>query len=384
MLNESKRWTKRVLKRVLRPLSYKHKPHFGEVRESGPIDSPYTLLMVCRQGFNVNVPNANSAIRIGYCRAFARLGIRYRLVSVSDLAKELARFPEPLVFLSVSDYLDLSAAARRMLPRYCHIIYASPNDRIMETIYAPYGYKPIPMDKRAVSRAIASGASFVWAPVPPSGLQYYQHWLESGNKLVSLPLACDDERYFPEPGNAKYSDVEIAFVGGYWEKKAFQFEKYLRPYESRLTVFGYSRWPYRGYRGLLADDDERLLYQNARLCPAISEPDAEVTGDIVERAFKVLGSGGLAVTDAVPFYRELFDEHELLVPESVEHYHILVKRALQDDEFSARYREAGYRAVQERHTYVHRARTILDLLGLKIPVEQPLPPEASRRNRQIG
>ena len=378
MLNELKRWRKLVL----RPSSYK--PHLGEVRESGPTDSPYTLLMVCRQGFNVNVPNANSTIRMGYCRAFARLGIRYRLVSALELEKELPRFPEPLVFLSVYDYVDLSAAARRMLPRYRHFIWVTANDEIMKTAYAPYGYKTVAMDKRAIARAVASSAEFVWAPVPPSGLEYYQDWLEGGNRLVSLPQACDDERYFPEPGNTKYSDVEIAFVGGYWKKKAFQFEKYLRPYEDRLTVFGYSPWPYKGYRGLLADNDERVLYQNARVSPALSEPHAEVIGDIVERSFKVLGSGGLAVTDAVPFYRELFDEHELLVPESVEHYHVLVKRALEDDEFNARYREAGYRAVQERHTYVHRARTILDLLGLKVPVEQPLPPEAFQRNQRIG
>jgi spore maturation protein CgeB len=32
-----------------------------------------------------------------------------------------------------------------------------------------------------------------------------------------------------------------------------------------------------------------------------------------------------------------------------------------------RYREAGYRAVHARHTYAHRAATVLEALGLTVP-----------------
>lgn len=368
MLSELKYWTKRVC------WLPSYKPHLGKVREGGPTESPYTLLMVCRQGFSIDVPNANFTIRMGYCRAFARLGIRYRLVNVLELEKELPRFSDPMVFLSVYDYLDLSASARRMLSRYRHFIWATPNHMSMKAAYAPYAYKVSAIDKRAVARAMASGAAFVWADVPPSCLSFYEHWRSSYDKVVSLPLACDNEVYFLEPNNVKFKGAKIAFVGGYWAKKALQFDKYLKPYADRLTVFGYSKWPYGKYGGLLPHADERVLYHNARLCPAISEPHAEVMGQITERVFKVLGSGGLAITDAVPFYRELFAEDELLVPGSVEHYHELVKRALEDDDFNCSFRERGYRAVRERHTYVHRARRILDLLGLKAPVEQPDPP----------
>jgi hypothetical protein len=153
-------------------------------------------------------------------------------------------------------------------------------------------------------------------------------------------------------------------VGGYRAYKNVQYNKYLKPYEEILAVYGYDRWPYKGYGGLMPEGDERVLYQNARVCPALSEPHAEVMGDIVERAFKVMGSGGLAVTDVTPFYRELFSPDELMVPESIDEYHALVRLALSDDDFSRRYRENGFRAILERHTYAHRARQILNLLRL--------------------
>ena len=93
-------------------------------------------------------------------------------------------------------------------------------------------------------------------------------------------------------------------------------------------------------------------------------------GDIVERAFKVMGSGGLAITNVVPFYHELFEPDELLVPENLDEYHDMVQRALTDDDFNRRCRKKGYRAIQERHTYAHRARTILDYLGIHLEQAQ--------------
>jgi spore maturation protein CgeB len=84
--------------------------------------------------------------------------------------------------------------------------------------------------------------------------------------------------------------------------------------------------------------------------------------DVNERVFKVLGSGGLAVTDVGP-YHEWFGPDELLVPQSLAEYHDMIRRALDDRDFNQRYREAGYEAVCARHTYAHRARLILHVLG---------------------
>jgi hypothetical protein len=54
------------------------------------------------------------------------------------------------------------------------------------------------------------------------------------------------------------------------------------------------------------------------------------------------------------------------MPGSIEEYHALVKRALEDDAFGEAYRVRGHKAVLARHTYDIRARTIADWLGLSV------------------
>src|SRR5262249_51499482 len=153
-----------------------------------------------------------------------------------------------------------------------------------------------------------------------------------------------------------FHDARIVFVGGYWPYKAKSFDLYLKPYEKLLTVYGYWSWPYAGYGGRLAEEDEPLLYHDAALSPAINEPHVPVMGiDVNERVFKILGCGGLCITDVTPAYSCLFNPEELLVPRSIDEYHEMVQMALKDLESLFKYREAGYKAIRERHTYRHRA-----------------------------
>ena len=356
------------LKRLLRPAP---KPILGSTPFGGPADSPHTFLIVCRQGFDINVPNANSTYRLGLARGFAQIGVRYQLVSVFELARVLPESRRPIVLLSASDYEDLSSEARRLLRQHPHFIWVFPWFDRLEEVYAQHKLPDPRLSRSVTKRILESGASFVYAPVPPSCLAYYEAWQKHGQRLESVLQACDTDRYYPAPADRRYSDVRMTFVGGYWAYKSIQFEKYLRPYEDELTIYGYAKWPYRGYKGLLPDNDEKVLYQNARLCPALSEPHAEVMGDIVERVYKIMGSGGVPITDAVPFYREVFAEDELLVPADLAEYRELVRQALTDDAFNRRFRDRGFQAIQKRHTYAHRARQIMDLLGL---APNPAPP----------
>lgn len=360
---------KYLVKRLVKPIRVK--PLLSGNISGGPENAEYTFVMVVRQGFDSAKSNANSTIRLGYCRAFARLGIRYRLVSSFDLGDVLTELRNPFVFLSVYDYFDFGAATRRSLRRYPHFVWVNPDVDILQKAYTPYGTVADETPNSIYKIVGDSCPAFVWSPVPPSALNAYSRWVETGIPLRSLPLACDTERYFPVHGAKEHSDVKIAFVGGYWPNKAIHFDQYLRPYEDLLTVFGYSKWPYKNYRGLLPDDQEKILYQNAILCPAISEPHAVTTGDIVERVYKVLGSGGLAITDCVPFYRELFRADELLVPSSISEYHSMVRQALGDSSFRQQYRRNGLSAVLERHTYIHRARNIADWLQIPLGLTDP-------------
>jgi hypothetical protein len=353
---------KKVAGRILKPKA--HHPILGDHPYGGPEDSPITFVMACRAGFNINVPNASATIRLGICRGFAQIGVRYQLVSVWELEKVLPELRRPFIYLSCYDYEDLNSHVLKLLRNYPHIIWVYPWFADLEKVYAEHNLPDPRLAPRTARRILESGTNFVFAPVPLSYLRFYEEWAKRGQRLVSLPLACDTTRYFPRADDKRFTDVQMAFVGGYRTYKNIQYDKYLKPYEDILRVYGYDRWPYTGYSGLLADDDERVLYQNACVCPALSEPHAELMGDIVERAFKVMGSGGLAVTDLIPGYREFFTPDELLVPGSVEEYHAMVRQVLTDNDFNRRYREKGYQATLARHTYAHRARTILDCLGL--------------------
>jgi hypothetical protein len=359
------RWVKKIGRAVF---SANGPVDLGEVTEGGPWDSALTLLVVCGDGFDIKKPNAAVTARLGYCRGFAKLGIRYRLVHVNGLVQELEHTENAVVFLSAYDFNYLGSKARRLLKDTLHFIWVPPSGGSITDIYRSYGIPSTAIDAGLVRKVLESGAAFLWGNVPPSGLEFYQEWEVGGNRVMSLPLACDDDLYYPRETKSRFDGLDMAFVGGYWKRKAFQIDKYLRPYEDRLTVFGYSEWPYSGYRGMIAAEDEPYLYRQALVSPTICEPHAELTGDIVERGFKVLGSGGLTITDAVPHYRELFSEDELLVPKDLMQFHEFVRDALNDEAFNRHFRENGYRAIIERHTYMHRAKTILEMLDLQARV----------------
>jgi spore maturation protein CgeB len=90
-------------------------------------------------------------------------------------------------------------------------------------------------------------------------------------------------------------------------------------------------------------------------------------GQINERVFKVLGAGGCPVVDAVPAYRELYAQDELLMAETPEHFHKLVRLLLSDKGMNELYRLRGRKATLERHTYIHRAVEFMKACGVEIP-----------------
>ena len=142
-------------------------------------------------------------------------------------------------------------------------------------------------------------------------------------------------------------------------------DKYLRPFEDDLTIYGYNKWPYRHYQGTLSREAEPSLYRQALVSPAVNEPTvALLHGQINERIFKVFGSGGAAVVDAVPAYRALFTEEELPIPADEKEFGAMVRKLLESSEERERRARLGREAVLERHTYQHRAKKILKTLGL--------------------
>jgi hypothetical protein len=337
--------------------------------------APYTFVSVVSPLFKQNVPHASTLLRLGLCHGFEEIGIPYIILGTHELAARLPDLPTPLCSLHNTDYLYMDRANRRALGRTQHFValdYWFAND---QEIFRREGLDYQSFAQRTYRAVLESAPAFTHTISPTAGFAYYTRWTELGLRLESLPLACDTSIYHPHtPDQPHFAQVQMAFVGGYWPYKAVQFDRYLRPYEAQLTIFGREAWPYAGYGGPLPLAQEASLYRQARLSPTINEPHCErMNIDLNERVFKVLGSGGCSLTDAIAGYREWFTADELPVPTSLAEYHELVHLLLTDDALNAGYRQRGHAAVMARHTYAHRARTLLDWLGL------PLPEKSSER-----
>jgi len=318
--------------------------------------------IVVYDGYDGAQPNAYTTTRCGYRNGFTRIGLDVSLVEHRALAAFVADCNAlPLLWLTYDDYVHLDDEALEAVAACPHIVQVNVWFEGMIDLHRRLG-APSPFVAPEVrARLIASAPDFVWCSAPASYVEFYQGWQDAGLRVVSLPWACDVDVYHPDDSEA-FAGTQVAFVGGYRPYKEPQYANYLWPYEDELHVWGYSEWP-RCYQGMLAEEDERKVYRAATVCPTISEPQFAVTGDTVERPFKVLGSGGLTVFDAVPAYTELFDAGEALIPTDTTEYDEMMEAVLHDRELNEAYRTAGRRAVLIKHTYALRAAQVLWELG---------------------
>lgn len=331
-----------------------------------PVGSaPITFVAICGPLFNQALPHAGTKARLGWCRGFEQIGVPYLLLSVFELADRLPDLPHPVCWIADSDYAFLDRRNLAALHAHPHLVWV---DTWFDgqTVLQRTNDFPAHANPQQTADRILRGNPLLFTISPPGSFGYYHRWVDAGGRLVSLPLACDTSTYRPDVSHhAAFDHVEIAFVGGYWPYKARQLDPYLQPLQSRLQVYGYNRWPYAGYGGRLADELEPALYHQARVAPTINEPHVSMMGvDLNERVFKVLGSGGLTVTDATPAYRAWFGVDELLVPSTVDEFHAMLELVLRDSVVNERFRRRGYEAVMARHTYAHRACEALGYLGL--------------------
>lgn len=325
-------------------------------------------LLVVGSRFDQRKPDAMMTCRMGYANAFERLGIPYLICDWREVEEAVEKWPHAFSIVFGSDVSEMSATARRTLAQIPTAVWVNPWFKGEADFFSDHGLQGNTWIWSAGHRkaVLDLGAKFGFTATVPSGLDRFESWRVAGLEVVSLPLACDTSLYHPmDAEDPAFAEVDLAFVGGYWESKGKALDRYLRPFEDQLTVYGYNRWPYRGYSGSLERERESALYRQAKICPVVNEPTvALMKGQINERIFKVLGAGGTPVVDAVPAYRELFSDEELGIPEDETEFAIMVRELLADSERRHEVSKRGRAAVLERHTYIHRARTVL--AGLKI------------------
>lgn len=322
-----------------------------------------TFILAVGPNFDLNYPIAMTVARIGYVNAFKDLNFNVIICDIRDLHNYNLNCND-IVMYYFDDIKYIEKKNVEKISKLKNIIWVQPffdnqNNFFNKNNLNPDIWKTDSYTLNIIDKLVPK---FVFNATVESGLVYFSKWHNFTNKVLSLPLACDTSVYsVPKKFNVNYANIDMCFVGGYWASKGKQIDLYLRKYEDNLAIFGYNKWPYRGYRGFLnSREDESILYKQAKISVVINEPTVSLLGgQINERIFKVFGSYGCPVVDAIPQYRELYSEDELIVPKSVEEFDFYINDLQNDESKNLSIRERGYNATLNRHTYVHRANKIL-------------------------
>jgi len=214
---------------------------------------------------------------------------------------------------------------------------------------------------------------------------YWEHWTTKlGIPWVPMPNAGDSTIYKKVDDNDRY---DIVYLGGRWDYKAKNIDKYLLPILKRTNsvgctysykVCGWGGWPSDIPNSRLPETPgaDVALYGSGTIAPCVSEPHTSVYGiDLPERVFKAALCGCLTIHDFVPGFAERFmpsvivakDEHEYAtLIEEWQHRRDMRDRA-----------ELQRREVLNGHTYFHRMAGLLNALGFTGGADQLL--TAARR-----
>lgn len=199
---------------------------------------------------------------------------------------------------------------------------------------------------------------------------------EAGHRHAAwLPFACDPEVHRPAPASASAPDREgptpaIVFVGSHYPERQVLL-RFLRGLPVGVWGPGWERARDDAFvapmirGGPLRPAAWRALYASSRVAlnihyGAFGPP--EVSGDLAStRTFEILACGAYQVSSRQGDVLRLFREgEELSTFASGEELRARVEEALDDDDLRRAVAERGRASVLASHTYLHRARMLLE------------------------
>ncbi len=195
-------------------------------------------------------------------------------------------------------------------------------------------------------------------------------WENLGCELIAIPLAADTFVY----SGGQQSEAlkcDICFVGGSWEYKRQNLDKYIIPLchspgRYNIKIFGNSQWGIAQYLGTIAENTVKDLFASATISPNVHEIHAkEFSYEINERAFKVICAGGFVLdSERVGTVQEdFFPNNEIPYGENPEDYFSKIDFFLKT-EHRENYRKKQYETVMREHTYLDRCADLFRTLGL--------------------
>jgi hypothetical protein len=315
-------------------------------------------------GYDQAVKNAAYFMPLNFAQGWNEAAGGAKIIFAKDLLREIEQYPGAAVLISQHNFRHFSDREARSLRGKDLFVWVHVHPRSFSRFERENPL--IPKEESdtylvAYPKVVLAEPKFVWNAIGKAGMEWYEGWREDGFHWESIFPGANTTLYYPEPTD-RFKDVKIAYVGGYWEEKAQAFTSYLRPWEDVLTPYGYSRWPYKNYAGGLTEEEERQLYSSAGLIPLVTTPAGWRIAEITERYLKAPACRAFCIADENPALREVFREDEMLQAQSPEHFHQLVNDWLQGKIDVERWRNAAYKAVQDRHLVKHRAFQILRAL----------------------
>jgi hypothetical protein len=196
------------------------------------------------------------------------------------------------------------------------------------------------------------------------------HWRDLGLEPHGLPLAADVLTYpltRPDPNLAS----DWVFVGGRWPAKSHCLDPYILPLCHPSVglsgkIFGNGHWPVPQHLGLVDDAAVPRLFASARSCPCVFEPvSVKHPHDCSERPWKIMSSGGLAVSQRVRAAEELLPEGAAVFVDDPAGMTEVVRHFARRPEHRLPHVERGVRGIYMGHTYHHRVAAAFRVWGLE-------------------
>lgn len=229
-----------------------------------------------------------------------------------------------------------------------------------------------PPDFETLSLPFARNSSHVFTPCEECIVQYALQGIRSNY----LNFACMPEFHKKVSREERYSH-DIIFVGNNYSRHSSRVhgrDTILKPIIEHgydIKVYGNNWWlnPFYGYTidknhygGYLPYESLPAAYSSAKIILGMHSVDNSKTM-MSMRTFEALGCGAFYLTQWTPAVENIFENHKHLVwSKSAEETIALVDYYLKHDDERAQIAKQGQEFVYQNHTYLHRAKTILDAI----------------------
>lgn len=275
---------------------------------------------------------------------------------------------KPNIFIGTTYDLDTTTIkAIKKYPEMKVILFCSAHGEYLQKVdLQKYPIVVPSTDEVQLVESIADRISFVFLHLT----QEYTNgvigrWKNHGVKPLGILNAFDCIQYKPQIKQRSIQG-DILFIGGYWPYKAVNLDKYILPLcrsMYRIKIFGNQRWPVPQYLGTIKESIVPTMVASHKVCPNVSEPHSTDLGwDVIERPFKIMGMGGLCISDYCKESEIVFGSH-LLMGKNPKEFIDLVCDCISSDE-TERIKSAQ-EFVLEHHTYFDRVAQMFDNMNLK-------------------